>query len=62
MMIVIMISVQKEETADNKTQVILSRKTPVQKNHKIGEIFSLLRREAGNVGFLLSFFKSGHRD
>ena len=51
MMIEIMIAVPKEETEDRKTQVIFLRKSPVQKNHKVGEIISILRRESVNLGF-----------
>ena len=51
MMILVLIAVTKEETETRKLQVIFMRKTPAQKNQKVGEIVSLLRREAGSVGF-----------
>ena len=51
-MIVILIDVLKEDTPVRKTEVIFLRKTPAQQNQKVEEIISLLRREAGSVGFV----------
>ena len=50
-MIVVLISVPKEETTSKITQVIFLRKTSAQQNQKFGAIVFLLRREAGSVGF-----------
>ena len=44
LMRLILVSVPKEETAANKMQVILMRKTLEQQNEKIGSIFSLFSK------------------
>ena len=49
---VILISVTKDEREVIKIKVFLMIKTIVQQNQKVGEIFSMLRREAGSVGFV----------
>ena len=37
----ILISVSKEETETRKTQVVFLRKTPLQKNQKVGKFLSV---------------------
>ena len=50
-MIDILISELKEESAANKMLVILLRKTLSKKNQNFGVIVYLLRREPGSLGF-----------